>query len=201
MFGPDLDRYESKLRAQRRSLKIGLWAFLFTGRKQDDRQFFDLYADYIDRTAGEDWHCIGFAKSIPPTAVDGRGWRDDDRSHALSQEIRQHIRTDLITPHATAIVFFNPFNIVQEGRGIYIPLDGARLSNENIMRRDLDIITEAVRRSRGTDIDDVRTEFGIDNRLSSLQRSLTAQQFRGVVKAVIDRAIGPALGRLFSLET
>lgn len=199
MFGPDLDAYESKLRNEGRSLAVGLWSFLFTGRKEDDRQFFDLYADYIDRTAGEDWHCIGFAKSVEPTGVHDRGWRSDEQRHALSQEIRQHIRNNFVTTYATAIVFFNPFNIMHEGRGIYIPIDGTKLHVEDHMKRGLDMITQAVRESRAADVDDVRTEYGIDRRLSSLRHSLIKQGIKRLTATAIDRAIGPALGRLFAL--
>jgi hypothetical protein len=201
MFGPNLDEQERKLRQQGRSLSIGLWAFLFTGRKEDDRQFFDLYADYVDKAAGEDWHCIGFAKSVTPTGVNDKGWRGDDKRHALSQEIRGHIRNVLVTPSATAIVFFNPYTLDQNGRGIYVPLDTSKLSQEDFMKRGLDLITESVRKSRGPDLDDVTTARGIDGRLAALRSALNIQHLRGIATAVFDRAIGPALGRFFALVT
>jgi len=192
MFGLGaLDDKERELREQGRSLKIGLWSFLFTGRPEDDRQFFDLYSEHIDRTAGEDWHCIGFAKK------ENNGWRADKYLHAISQNMRGAILNHLIKPWDCSIVFFNPFNLAQNGSGVVIPLDGRRLSNEELFKEGIDAVIESVRESRGADLNRMDEEYGIDERLRVLKSTLTKRHFKGIGTAVFDRSIGPALSRLF----
>jgi hypothetical protein len=143
-------------------------------------------------------HCIGFAKWVEPTGPNDKGWRGDRELHALSQKIRGEVRNILIEPHASAIVFFNPFNLLNKGKVVYIPLDGSKLSQEDYYKKGLDMITESVRGSRGADLESVTTEFGIDNRLSSLSRTLVSKKLDGIATAIFDRAIGPFLSRAFT---
>ena len=199
MFGPGLDAKERQLEQQGRSLSIGLWSFVFTGRAEDDRQFADLYEDYIDKTAGEDWHCICFAKSVPSTGAGDKGWRADRQHHEASQQIRSLIRPTLIVPSASGILFFNPFTISNKGDGLFVPLNAARLSNEDYYKKRLDMVTEAVRASRHPSVEEVRTEYTIDERLRSLNNTLCRMRFVGIASAIFDKTIEPLLGRFFTL--
>ena len=91
MFGPDLDDREWELRKEGRSLAIGLWCLLLTSRAEDDRQFFYLYADYIDRHAGEDWHCIGASRRVSPTGPNDQGWRVDHGAHHQINAVKKAV--------------------------------------------------------------------------------------------------------------
>src|SRR5690242_8563876 len=93
----------------------GLWAFLLTPSPDDTRQFFELYAEHLNRTMDVAWHCVGFVDRVATEP----NWRASRKLHELSNALRGVIGGEILGERDAALVFFNPFeDDVTAGEGV-----------------------------------------------------------------------------------